>query len=148
MHAPPPAIANFSISCRFRGNGQKNRFTFLALVLMENPGSATVFVNISIICFCEIHLNFIVTKISVGSKTYSGRREESSLIWSKITDSGLLSQPETGSLEEPSEPMSWTVWRKAEESYSFYPGIVCTYSVKLCKCLSNLMSLVIFNNRS
>ena len=50
-------------------------------------------------------------------------------------DSGLSLHPETGLLEEPSEPMSWTVWRKAEESYSFYPGIGCRDNAKLCKCL-------------
>ena len=99
---PTPRPFFFSISSR---KLPKNRFTFLALVLAENPRSATVFVNISITCFREIHLNFIVTKTSVGSKAYSGRREESSLIWSEITDSGLLSQPQTGSLDEPSEPM-------------------------------------------
>ena len=57
-------------------------------------------------------------------------------------DSGLLSHPETGSLDEPSEPMSWTVWRKAEELYSFYPGIGCGDSMKWCKCLSNLILLL------
>ena len=137
MHAPTPSPQPPTprpLFFRFRAvfrEMAKNRFTFLALVLAENPGPATVFVNISITCFCEIYLNFIVTKISVGSKTYSGRREESSLIWSGITDSDLLLHPETGSLDEPSGPMSWTVWRKAEESYSFYPGIGCAYKCKV-----------------